>query len=461
MATFVQIEPDAFGQSFNGFAADNMQARDENGELVDNDFSNRIYHHVRRPVRGIQVKEDRYATLQVRNSAGDIFDLFDEAADPNSGKGPRNSNFLVQSVNEQRVEKNQIVLTFGAPYIFFFGEQPRIINVTGVLLNTDDFNWRAEWWANYDQYLRGTQCVRNRTRVYLSWDDIVTEGYIMQANASEAADNKNLVQFQFQMFLTNYMNVSKIGDPYGNMGTNGIVLDPSKLDLPSQGTGSNTALVRQANIEAAQLQQGQGSSSLFDSLRQGQFGQAASTLVSISGQVLDLLSLAGQFISGRNIRVPIGYTGAAAFDQGVQLAIASIPGAAQVINGSSPGRVVTLQTGVTGLITEFSAALENKFGDVSANVGQPLASNVDEFVARIIEDDTGRKKFGKLFSGQFSEDQDAAARVKDAYEHFGIDTEPTDEVTLLFRKAMFGIVGIAAGLELQNSSDLRAVTNQL
>jgi hypothetical protein len=459
MATFVQIEPDAFGQSFNGFAADSIQARDENGELVDNDFSNRIYHHVRRPVRGIQVKDDKYATIQVRNAAGDAFDLFDEAADDKIGKGPRNSNFLIQSVTEQRAEKNQIVLTFGEPYIFFFGEQPRIINITGVLLNTDDFNWRAEWWANYDQFLRGTQCVRMRTRVYLSWDDIVTEGYIMQASAVESAENKNLVQFQFQMFLTNYQNISRIGSPFGNLGTDGIVLDPSNLDLPSMGDDSSTALVRQANIQSAQLQQGQGSDSLFDSLRQGQFGAASTTLVSLSGQVVDLLSLAGQFVSGRNIRVPVGFTGAAAFDQQVQIAIASVPGAAQVINGNEPGRVVTLQTGVSGLIQEFSAALQSKTGP--ALIGEPLSHNEDEFVARIVEDGNGRKKFGRLFSGQFADNQAAAQKVKDVYEAFGINTDPTDEVTLLFRKAMFGIVGVAAGLELQNSSTLRSVTNLL
>ena len=38
-----------------------------------------------------------------------------------------NSNFLIQAVTEERMEKQQVVETFGESFIFFFGERPRVI----------------------------------------------------------------------------------------------------------------------------------------------------------------------------------------------------------------------------------------------------------------------------------------------------------------------------------------------
>lgn len=457
MATFVQIEPDAFNKVF---AAVNAVQSSQN-PFEDADPNQRIglFHHVRRPVRGIQVKDDTYATIQVRQSNGIAIPLFDAGNPSDTGKGIRNSNFLIQSVQEQRAEKQQIILTFGEPYIFFFGEQPRMISVTGVLLNTEDFNWRAEWWANYDLYLRGTQCVRQKTRVYLSWDDIVVEGYITQANASEEQSNRNLVQFQFQMFLTNYQNISSIGDINAHWAGKEIELDPSTIDLPGTGGTSTTQLVRQQNIINEQLNAGQNSGSLFEFLRNGQLGAAATRLVAIQGQIVDFLSLAGQFVSGRNIRVPVGFEGAAAFDQEVQVALASIPGSDLVINGNTKDRVVSFKTGGLNLVSEFRAALNAKFGP--ARTGLPLSANEDEFVARVQQDETGAQSRSSTTSFQLASDQDAIDKVHEVFNKFGIDTDPPSQLTLFFRKQMFGIVSLAAGLELQNSPGARAALNSI
>lgn len=455
MGTFVLIEPDAFNQSFNKYTK-NVKG---NRSFIDSESGapSGIYHHVRRPVRGIQVKDDTYGTLQVRRANGTSIQLFDAADKSNTGKGIRNSNFLIQSVTEQRAEKQQIILTFGEPYIFFFGEQPRMINVSGILLNTEDFNWRAEWWANYDSYLRGTQCVRQKTRVYLSWDDIIVEGYVTQANAAEDASNRNLVQFSFAMFLTNYQNISTIGEGADKAHFAGkeINLDPSTLDLPGN-SSSTTVLVRSQNVLQQELEQGKGSSSLLEYLRNGEIQRATSRLVEVQGQVVDVLSLAGKFISGRNIRVPRGFEGSAAFDQDAQIALASVPGALDIINGSSSDRVVRLQFVNSNLVTEFTASLGSKF--ISARTGLPLSANEDEFIARQQTDESGAEKFGPfLFSGQLAKDIDAASRIEDVFEQFGIKIEATDEIKTFFKKAMFGIAAIAAGMFVQDSSKLRSV----
>lgn len=456
MATFVQIEPDAFNKVFA--AVTTVQAR-RNPYDTDPDQTVDLYHHVRRPVRGIQIKDNTYATLQVRRANGIAIPLFDAAAQGDSGKGIRNSNFLIQSVQEQRAEKQQIIMTFGAPYIFFFGEQPRIINVQGILLNTEDFNWRAEWWENYDQYLRGTQCVRMKTRVYLSWDDIVVEGYIFAANAVEGSDNPNVVQFQFQMFLTNYQNISNIGDVNAHWAGKDIDLDPTTLDNPGGTRQSVTALVRQANVMSENLEAGRSKNSLFEFLRSGDVASAASRVVELQGQVVDFLSLAGQFVSGRNIRVPVGFEGAAAFDQEVQLALASLPGARSVITGEGEGRVITMNAGSLNMVREFRAVLGSKYGP--AMTGLPLSANEDEFVARVQHDQSGTSSYKALPPVQSSTPDDGTEKVREVFEMFGIDTDPPSELTLFFKRAMFGIVSLGVGMNVANSSTLRSSLNSI
>jgi hypothetical protein len=123
------------------------------------------------------------------------------------------TNFFVQSVVEERHEKQQIVETFGESFIFFFGEAPRVLNVQGLLLNTADFNWRAEFWENYERYFRGTRLVEKGARLYLIYDDIIVEGYMMSANATENTNLPQVISFSFQIFVTGHTNVSSIGDP--------------------------------------------------------------------------------------------------------------------------------------------------------------------------------------------------------------------------------------------------------
>src|ERR1043166_5390362 len=108
MATFVLIEPDAFNKTTAAVAAVQKQKDTHDGGVDEVRIG--LYHHVRRPVRGIQIKEDTYATIQVRQSNGIAIPLFDAASRSNTGRGYRNSNFLIQSIQEQRAEKQQIVL---------------------------------------------------------------------------------------------------------------------------------------------------------------------------------------------------------------------------------------------------------------------------------------------------------------------------------------------------------------
>jgi hypothetical protein len=121
------------------------------------------------------------------------------------------SNFIIQSLSEAREEKTQIMETFGDPYVFFFGERPRMLQVQGLLLNTLDFNWRTEFWYNYETILRGSKLVEQNARLYLYWDDLVVEGYMMNAQANDNAEMPYHIPFSFTLFVTNHTYLSQIG----------------------------------------------------------------------------------------------------------------------------------------------------------------------------------------------------------------------------------------------------------
>jgi hypothetical protein len=190
----------------------------------------------RRPTRGIEVKSDTYATLKVVKSDGSILPLVDSSAPDGFSTTSGYTNFLLQNVAEQRVEKQQIIETFGASYIFFFGEQPRFLQIQAVLLNTHDFNWEAEWWSNYNTYLRGTKLVEMGARCYLAYDDNVVEGYLTQCQGMKAAMEPWVVQLSFQFFVTNCFNVSMVGNPRFPIRASAVV--PASIDLRSKDSGA-------------------------------------------------------------------------------------------------------------------------------------------------------------------------------------------------------------------------------
>lgn len=166
---------------------------------------------VRRPMRGIEIKENTYTILKILNFRGEELPLVSSSAVNEDGSTTSYSNFIVQGVQEQRVEKQQIVETFGEDFIYFFGERPRFLDISGVLMNTNDFNWKSEFWHNYENYFRGTKLVEQNARLYMFFDDVVVEGYMLQASAQQQSMQPYHLPFSFRLFVTNYAILSQVG----------------------------------------------------------------------------------------------------------------------------------------------------------------------------------------------------------------------------------------------------------
>lgn len=197
MAVYIELTTDAFA---NVFTRQQGQVTPQGRAGISN---------ARRPLRGLEIKDDTYAIFKVVTSNGNELNLIDSGAV--GGLKTQNSNFILQSVTEARMEKHQIVETFGESYIFFFGESPRFLDVTAILVDSFDFNWYAEFWQNYDLYLRGSKSVERGARTYLFYDDNIVEGYMLMAQATKMSEAPLQAKLTFRLFLTNYSNISFIG----------------------------------------------------------------------------------------------------------------------------------------------------------------------------------------------------------------------------------------------------------
>lgn len=336
MATFVEIQTDAFAENIHNRAKEKVS-----------------YKGVRRPLRGIEIKEDTYGIIKVMREDGTEIPLVDAggpnvASETNStGSGTKSqvervgltstynySNFIIQQVQDARQEKQQILETFGDPYIFFFGERPRVLVVNGLLMNTLDFNWRTEFWYNYENTLRGTKLVEQNARIYLYWDDIVVEGYMLGATAKDDSSLPYHIPFSFQLFVTNHMYLSTVGDDNYPV-THAVNLQPLLQDTDVEAASrelknqvqsaeeyvSNVEKVRKTlNIsEQARLDaQSEGFTGFLNSsagqrLMQGKNVLANALAVGVNAQNLTFLSIVNRIFRNRKMRFPKGIGGADAY----------------------------------------------------------------------------------------------------------------------------------------------------
>lgn len=199
MAVFIELTVDPFIERF--------AEMDDGNRLTKGAGKSRV----RRPLRGLEIKEDTYAYIKIIRADNTAVDLFDAGAP--EGRTQEYSNFILQSVQEQRMEKHQILETFGESYIFLFGEAPRMLQCSAVLINSHDFNWKDEFLENYHLYMRGTRALEQGARTYLFYDQNIVEGYMLNAAVNITSTEPLLAQLQFQFFVTNAKTVALIGDP--------------------------------------------------------------------------------------------------------------------------------------------------------------------------------------------------------------------------------------------------------
>jgi len=195
MAAYVTLTEDKFGP----ISKSGVQADDFND--VDNSY-------VRRPLHGMMIPEDSYATITVRFSNNKKLKVLANTSAQEVYKNTSTTNMIVQRVDESRQEKQQIIETFGEDFVYYYGQRPRMITVSAMLPESEEFQYAQEFWTNYDRVLRGTKLVTRDARVFFTVAGQLFEGYLSTAQTSRTADQPRLIQLSFQMYVTHsyYLN---------------------------------------------------------------------------------------------------------------------------------------------------------------------------------------------------------------------------------------------------------------
>jgi len=285
MAGVIQILPDPFAKKEQTFKETSVPG------------TNR-FDGVRRPTRGLQVKPDTYALLEVKTRTGENLLMIDSGGQRDIGDisySPRNSNFLIQSIDEQRAEKVQMVETFGPLYLFWFGERPSVLNVSGTLLNSADFNWKNEFLSNYDLYLRGTRCAQEKTIIHFSYDDVVRTGYIQSCSVNNSEQANELTSFNFQMIVASCIDLSIVG---GNMTPTEEIPEEAQLTIIEDRTTPDTSQIPPSKL----LQQ---------------LGKGIDFVEKYRDKARKFIDLAQNYLTGNVVSLPQDLTGSGLFDQGI------------------------------------------------------------------------------------------------------------------------------------------------
>lgn len=303
--------------------------------------------HVRRPTNGIVLKDDTFATMRVvANVDGSNQLLVDAGSRRNDvqneplvidGKRATDlySNFLIQQVQEDRQEKFQILETFGEPFLFLFGERARVINFQGVLVDTFDFNWKSEWWHNYENYLRGTKCVENDARIFLSYDRTLLGGYILSASATQNAQEKSWINFQFQMFITSYSDFSQLGDPNAYSGEQLSGRSTKSLLRPQEQDWSEEVLTQfrpkllaqpegLATDASLSVGNGQVRPDSLEKAITNNLRVVVSAWNSVQSIIETQVTGISGMLTGSHVRVPVGFAGTMAYGDDVKVSLADV-----------------------------------------------------------------------------------------------------------------------------------------
>ena len=267
-----------------------------------------ILDYTRRPTRGLTLSSDTPASLSIRTSTGAGANLLKNSSlgsNTQQGIDPSASwfttNYLLQAVSTARSEKFQEIETFGPTYGFFFGERPIMITAQAVLLSTPDFPWVVEWWWNYAHGLSGTKLTEANSRVYLEYNEMILEGYILNCQIQETADNPNSVSMTFSMWVTQVDYKIDPGHPYSQERS---AADSGYEQMDVQAYGDPEAPVSTGYSVRTK--------NIANWLNNGGFVQVLRYLRgdtrSMPGQAA-ITDLASLFLFGRQIVVPPGYLG--------------------------------------------------------------------------------------------------------------------------------------------------------
>ena len=111
--------------------------------------------------------------------------------------------FFLQEVTERNAEKSQIIPMNGDGYAAFFsGREPRVYSFSGVVLNTQQDQWRSTLTNLYEEVFRGSKVSGMNRVVQIAYDDKVVSGSMMNmTQVISSAPDETFAKFAFDILV--------------------------------------------------------------------------------------------------------------------------------------------------------------------------------------------------------------------------------------------------------------------
>jgi hypothetical protein len=160
--------------------------------------------HVRRPLNGLRPNKNYYATIMSPNG------MLNSSYIDSKKLTNFNNNFLIQSMTFSRDEKMQVIETFGENYVYFFGNRSPVANFRGMLLNSQTFEWFAEFDTNYVNSFRGTRSAARNKEISITVDGVIYYGHIHNVSYDLNSEQPSSLGVSFSMHVA---RVQHLTDP--------------------------------------------------------------------------------------------------------------------------------------------------------------------------------------------------------------------------------------------------------
>lgn len=118
-------------------------------------------------------------------------------------KGKAYVGFILTGVQETHNEKVEIVPLPGDNFAsYFYGANPRQYAFSGILLNTEQDQWRDSFETLYERYLRGSVSSRDLSIVQVSYNGRIVSGWLLGMTQQLDSSNDHYASFSFNVLVS-------------------------------------------------------------------------------------------------------------------------------------------------------------------------------------------------------------------------------------------------------------------
>lgn len=196
--------------------------------------------------------------------------------------------FFLTQYSEPEQEKFQIVETFTAFYVYFFGRKPAFYRYSGFLLNDPNFRWTNDFRFMYDNYFSGTAAADLDATAMIQYDGKQVHCMVVGMSLQSDSGNPKGAPFSMDVLVLDYTINEFSSDIAGLIAQKQSDLVAQKAAIAAQMAIINKNIPQEQVLTANQVFAGNKPASSVAPTTESATSQAPPSLVagSANGQVV-------------------------------------------------------------------------------------------------------------------------------------------------------------------------------